>query len=106
MNKTRHGTELKQSVAHLHDSKLLLQVSWYHCRTGQDHEVLSVQAPKATELWYHDAEPNSLLHLGLNAVLHFSQAVSGFGGNQVFVGSRLLTERTTASFRQTLNECG
>ena len=97
--------EFKQSGAYLHDSELLLQVSWYDCKTGQDHAVLSVQAPKVTELRQHDAELNSLPPLGLNAVLH-SHAVSGSGGNQVIVGARLLTQCTTTSFRQTLNECG
>ena len=42
--------EFKQSGACLHDLEPLLQVSWYDCKAGQDHEVLSAQAPKVTEL--------------------------------------------------------
>lgn len=46
MNKTRLGMEFKQSRAYLHDSKLLLQVTWYDFKIGQYHEVLICSGSK------------------------------------------------------------
>lgn len=98
--------EFKQSGAYLHDSELLLQMSWYDYRTGQDHKVLSAQVPNAIAViaWCRTKQP-PCPRATCNSVFH-SYAISGSGGNQVIVGSRPLTLCPTTSFRQKLNGCG
>lgn len=96
--------ELKQSGAHLHESKpeLLLQASGYEYKTGSGDGIHSCPTNCRDMIARCWTKQPSSTWARCSSVFH-SYTVSGSAGYQVVTGTRLLSLCITLLFRQTVN---